>query len=272
MLDDFRPLELITLAVYLLALLWIGLRSARQVKTSIDYVLAGRQVPGLIVLATTAATMVGGAMSVGFVSRVYEIGIAGAFVTIGAYLSLICTGLWIAPKLRGLNLITVGDYFDLKFGKFARFIAVVLCINTMGAAVLAQMVAMGTIANTVLGLQYEYAVLIGAAVTIFYSTAGGLSAVIKTDVLQFVILVGGFGIAAVILCMDGDGFSAMAERVGSEHFELTSKWSGTRVVTFMCAVFLGESLAVPFVTRCFISKNPAGARWGVAGAGFLFLP
>ena len=98
--DHFRPLELLTLGVYLVALLGIGLRSARQVKTSIDYTLAGRNVSWVIVLATTAATMVGGAMSVGFVSRVCEVGIAAAVVTIGAYISLILTGLFIAPKLR----------------------------------------------------------------------------------------------------------------------------------------------------------------------------
>ena len=269
--DHFRPLELLTLGVYLVALLGIGLRSARQVKTSIDYTLAGRNVSWVIVLATTAATMVGGAMSVGFVSRVYEVGIAAAVVTIGAYISLILTGLFIAPKLRGLDLITVGDYFDLKYGKLARMLAAVLTIVTMCVIVVAQMVAMGTVTNTVLGVDYRIALAVGAAVTIFYSTLGGLRAVIQTDVLQFVILVGGFGAAAAIFLGEHGGLQLLAERVGAAHFELTGTWSMTRVVTFLFAVFLGESLAAPFVVRCLISKDPQGAKWGVAGAGVLLL-
>ncbi len=71
-------IELGTLAAYLAVLLWIGVRSSRWVKTSADYTLAGRNVPWVIVMATTAATMIGGGASVGMVSRVAEIGIAVA--------------------------------------------------------------------------------------------------------------------------------------------------------------------------------------------------
>ena len=55
-----RFLELGTLTVYLTVLLWIGIRTAKHVQTSEDYTLAGRSVPWVIVLATTAATMIGG--------------------------------------------------------------------------------------------------------------------------------------------------------------------------------------------------------------------
>jgi len=67
------------LAAYLAVLLWNGIRLARQVESSRDYTLAGRNVPWvMIVLATTAASMIGGGASVGMVSRVCEIGIAAA--------------------------------------------------------------------------------------------------------------------------------------------------------------------------------------------------
>ena len=60
MADSEQFLELTMLAAYLVVLLWIGIRSARRVKTSQDYTLAGRDVPWIIILATTAATMIGG--------------------------------------------------------------------------------------------------------------------------------------------------------------------------------------------------------------------
>jgi SSS family solute:Na+ symporter len=275
MLDNSLLLELVALGVYLVALLGIGITAARQVRTSVDFTLAGRDVHWLALLATTAATMVGGGMSIGFIALVYNIGIAGVFGTLGAYIGLIITGLWIAPKLRGLDLITVGDYFELKFGKLARLVAVAITINSMFACVVAQMVAMATITNTLIGVDYKVALVIGAAVTVFYATVGGLQAVIKTDILQFVILVGGFGIAAVMLVWQHGGMATMAQHVETGHFELTSEWSMTRVVTFSFTVLLGEMLAAPYVTRCFISKDAQGARWGIAGAGIfllLFLP
>lgn len=55
--------------------------------------------------------MIGGGASVGMVSQVFEVGIAAALVTCAWYLQLIFTGLFVAPKLRGLNLNMVGTTF-----------------------------------------------------------------------------------------------------------------------------------------------------------------
>ena len=275
MLDDGRFYELGALFAYLALLMWIGVRSARTVRSWVDYTLAGRNVPWVVLLATTAATMVGGGASVGMTSRVYEVGIAAAFVTSAWHLQLIFTGLYVAPRLRGMNLVTVGDFFELKFGKLARALAVVNCIIFLLGAVTAQLAAMGTITNTVLGIPYEVALLIGAAVTIFYATVGGIRAVVTTDVLQFVILVGGMGTAAAILVANNGGFSAMLDHVGSDHFSLTGNWSATRVVSLFVAFLLGETLVPPYAVRCFIAKDAPQARLGVAGAGLfllLFLP
>ena len=202
-------------------------------------------------------------------------GIAAAFVTSGWHLQLIFTGLWIAPRLRGLNLVTVGDYFELKFGTLARLLAIVNCIVFLVGGVTAQLAAMGTITNNVLGIPYEVALVIGAAVTIFYSTVGGLRAVVTTDVLQFVILVGGMGTATAILVANNGGFPAMLDHVGSDHFSLTGNWSATRVISLFVAFLLGETLVPPYAVRCFIAKDAPQARRGVAGAGLfllLFLP
>lgn len=259
------------LAAYLAVLLWIGIRSARRVKTSEDYTLAGRNVPWMIVLATTAATMIGGGASVGMVSKVAEIGIAAALITCAWHLQLIFTGLFVAPKLRGLNLITVGDYFQLKFGPLARELAVVNCAIFLIGALAAQMAAIGTVTNSILGIRYEYALLIGATVTIFYSTVGGIPAVVKTDVLQFVVLVIGIGAAATILYSQYDGFAAMAENAQQGQFSITSHWSPIRVVSLFFAFMLGETFVPPYAVRCFIARDSQQARWGVAGAGILLL-
>ena len=274
MLAD-RFIELSMLGAYLAVLLWIGLRSARRIKTSEDYTLAGRGVGWVMVLATTAATMIGGGASVGMVSRVFEVGIAAALVTCAWHLQLIFTGLFVAPKLRGLNLITVGDYFHLKFGPLARELAVLNCMIFLVGALTAQMAAMGTVTNTVLGIPYSTALLIGAAVTVFYATVGGIRAVVNTDVLQFIILVVGIGIASALLLARHGGFEAMLAAANSGQADITSHWSATKVLSLFFAFLLGETFAPPYMVRCFIARDSVQARWGVAGAGIfllLFLP
>lgn len=270
-----RLFELSMLAGYLVLLLWIGLRSARRIQTSDDYTLAGRGVAWTVVLATTAATMIGGGASVGMTSRVFEVGIAAAFVTCGWHLQLLFTGLFAAPKLRGLNLITVGDYFHLKFGPLARELAVVNCIIFLVGALTAQMAAMGTVTNTILGIPYSTALLIGATITVFYATVGGMRAVVNTDVLQFAILVAGLGTAAALLVGRHGGFEPMLAAANEGQAALTSNWSMTKVVSLFFAFLLGETFAPPYTVRCFIAKTSDQARWGVAGAGIfllLFMP
>ncbi len=269
-------IELTALGAYLAVLLWIGVRSARQVRTSIDYALAGRSVGWTVVLATTAATMIGGGSSVGAVGSVFETGLPYIVVTCAWHLQLIFTGLFVAPRLRGLNLITVGDYFELKFGRGARGLAVFNCSIFLVGALAAQLVAMGTIAQNVLGIDYTWALIIGSAVTIFYSTAGGIHAVVKTDVIQFVILVVGLGTAAAILFEQHGGFEGFHDKLGSEPFQLTNDdWSAWKVASLFVAFLLGETFVPPYVTRTFIAKGPAQAKWGIAGAGIfllIFLP
>lgn len=270
-----RILELSMLAIYLVGLMWIGIRASKQVRTSVDYTLAGRSVPWVVVLATTAATMIGGGASVGMVSRVTEVGIAAALVTCAWHLQLIFTGLFVAPKLRGLNLITVGDFFALKFGPLARELAVVNCVIFLIGALAAQMAAIGTVTNTILGVDYSTALLIGAVVTVFYSTVGGIQAVVKTDVVQFVILVAGIGLAAGILLSRHGGFAEMQAAAQPGQFEVSGHWTTTRVVSLFVAFLLGETFAPPYAVRCFIAKDSQQARWGVAGAGLfllIFLP
>jgi SSS family solute:Na+ symporter len=281
-LDTDRWPEYAALLAYLVAILWIGIRSAREVRTSVDYTLAGRQVPWVIVLATTAATMVGGGASVGSVANVYRFGIAAAFVTCAWGLQLIFTGLLLAPKLRSLNLITVGDYFELRFGELGRRLAVLNCLIFLIGAVVAQMVAIGSILEAVLETNYYIlGVVIGGAVVIFYATIGGIRAVVKTDVLQFVILVGGLAVASAWLVFRQGGFEVIADQIAGSSdpvtrnpnpFSLTSEvWPGIRVTTMFFAFFLGEILVPPYAVRCFIARDSRGAKWGVAGAGIFLL-
>ena len=270
-----RLLELSMLAAYLALLLWIGLRSAKRIKTSDDYTLAGRGVGWVFVLATTAVTMIGGGASVGMVSQVFAVGIAAALVTCAWHLQLVFTGLFVAPKLRGLNLITIGDYFHLKFGPLARELAEINCMIFLVGVLAAQLAAIGTVTNTVLGIPYGTALLIGASVTIFYATVGGIRAVVNTDVLQFVILVGGFGVASALLLVQHGGFEALLSAANPGQADLTSHWSTTRLVSLFFAFLLGETFAPTYTVRCFIARGREHARWGVAGAGvflLLFLP
>ena len=91
-------------------------------------------------------------------------------------------------------------------------------------ALAAQLAAIGTVTNSVLGIPYGTGLLIGAAVTISYATVGGIRAVVTTDVLQFVILVVGIGAASAILLAQHGGFEAMLAAADSGQAGVTSQF------------------------------------------------
>ena len=265
-------MEFGALGAYLVVLIWIGVRASSNIRNTMDYTVAGRDVAWVVVLATTAATMVGGGASIGSVSSVYKDGLAFALVTCAWHLQLIVTGLWIAPRLRRMNLLTVAEFFGNRFGEPARLMAIVSCMIFLVGALVAQVVAMGTITETILGIDYRLAVVGGAAIVIFYSTVGGIRAVVKTDVLQFVVLVVGIGAASIFLLQKNGGFSGIQATTGETPFQLiTDSFSATKLITLFCAFFLGEMLVPPYAVRCFIARDAQGARWGVAGAGLFLL-
>ena len=74
----------------------------------------------MVLLAATGATIRGGGSSIGSVGNFYKVGIGVAVIVCAWHLQLMFTGLFVAPRLRGLELIMVADYFDLKFGRLAR--------------------------------------------------------------------------------------------------------------------------------------------------------
>ena len=272
MLDFDRVTELAALGIYLVVLIWIGVKSSGKIRNTLDYTVSGRDVAWIVVLATTAATMVGGGASIGSVANVYNYGIALALLSTAWYLQLIFTGIWLAPRLRRLDLLTVAQFFGLRFGEAPRRMAVVSCMVFLIGALVAQMVAMGKITETVLGLDYRLAVLAGASIVIFYSTVGGIRAVVKTDVLQFVVLVIGIGAASFFLLQRNGGFTGIMAVTGDQPFQLTSaEWPATRLITTFFVFFLGEMLVPPYAVRCFIARNAQSAQWGVAGSGLFLL-
>jgi SSS family solute:Na+ symporter len=182
-----------------------------------------------------------------------------------------------------MKLVTVADYFEAKFGELARRLAVVSCLLFVIGALVAQFAAMGTITESVLALDYRMAVVVGGAIVVFYSTIGGIGAVVKTDVLQFVILVTGIGVASGYLVYHQGGLAKMAAVAGhvdsavffADMTDLFGPESRVRIITLFCAFFLGELLVPTYAVRCFIARDARSAQWGVAGAGIfllLFMP
>ena len=177
-----------------------GVLKARKIGDTDDYLVAGRNVGWFLLFATMGATVIGGGYSIGAIGKTYEWGILMLLVSTGGYFHFIFSGLVVAPQFRKAELYTVAGYFGYRFGEGPRFLVLILSLLFSVFIVAAQMAAFGTVLAAIMpgvadmANALRWAILISGCMVVIYSTAGGLLAVIHTDVYQFIVLLVGFAI------------------------------------------------------------------------------
>ncbi len=175
-----------------------GVSKAGKVGDADDFLVAGRNIGWFLLFCTMGATVIGGGASIGAIGKTYDWGVLMLIVSTGWYLHFIISGLFVAPKFREAKLYTVAGYMGHRFGEGPRFVTLILSLLFSVFIIAAQMAAFGTVLAAILPEFADasrilmLAILIGGAIVVVYSTAGGLLAVIHTDVYQFIILMLGF--------------------------------------------------------------------------------
>jgi SSS family solute:Na+ symporter len=262
-------IQYLIIAAYFVFIVTKGLRRSKQINDSDDFLVAGRNIGWFFLLCTMGATVVGGGASIGAIGRTYEWGILMLAVSAGWYVHFIFSGLFVAPRFREAKLYTVAGYFGHRFGPKSRFSAFLLSLLFSIGILGAQMVAFGKIITTMIPqMSYFWAVIIGGSLVILYSTAGGLLAVIHTDVYQFIILILGFTVT-LILCVPDlvAGFERIATVVPEEFFQLEGGKGWLFLITTFLAFLLGETFSPGYATRYCVGKSIKETKKGIVGAG-----
>ncbi|MEA3297814.1 MAG: hypothetical protein U9R56_08120, partial [candidate division Zixibacteria bacterium] len=193
---------------YMLFVFIKGVMKVKKIDTTDDYLVAGRNVNWFLLFCTMGATIIGGGYSIGAIGKTYEWGILMLLVSTGGYLHFIFSGLVVAPQFRKAELYTVAGYFGYRFGEGPRFLVLILSLLFSVFIVAAQMAAFGTVTAAILpdlaSAQdiLHWAIIIGGIMVVTYSTAGGLMAVINTDLFQFIVLFLGFVITLTFCIPD----------------------------------------------------------------------
>jgi len=190
-LSDFGLLNTIILVMYLAGMVGIGILLAGRQKTAEDYFLAGRHMPWLAVGMSMFASLTSATTYMGVPAFAYTHNIAMIF---GVGMSLVAAPILARlfyPVYRRHHVTTSYEYIHVRYGAGARAaVSVLFVLSRLGwlgiviyAPAKAMSVASGMPLNLAIGLMGLLAVT--------YTVLGGLSAVVWTDVVQFIILLGG---------------------------------------------------------------------------------
>ncbi|OIP41342.1 MAG: sodium:solute symporter [Deltaproteobacteria bacterium CG2_30_63_29] len=225
---------------YLLASIAIGLYAGTKVKNSTDYVAAGRHLPLYIVVATVFATWFGSETVLGISATFTEEGMRGLWSDpFGAALCLILVGLFFARRLYRLNLVTLGDYYRMRYGRTVEVLCSAAIIMSYLGWVSAQINALGLVFNILSqgSISSSHGMLIGAAIVLFYTLYGGMWSVALTDFFQMtIIIVGLFYIAWIVADMAGGVGSVVRHADEAGKFNFWPALTFTDLMAFMAGI------------------------------------
>lgn len=128
----------------------------------------------------------------------YYYGIAGT-LAYAAYYASFLTGGFIVDRLRESGAVSVQDWLGARFGGAGNGCYNFVIALRLLSEVFANLVVVGLIFNAVLAGSGTTAIWIVALLGLAYSAWGGLSAALRTDVVQMLVFLAVFGIAFVAL-------------------------------------------------------------------------
>jgi solute:Na+ symporter, SSS family len=222
---------LVVTALYLLALVGVGVYKTKSVKDAEDFMVAGRSLPWYILVGTLLATWIGNGSLFGGAGLGYRNGPAGLWSSGGAWLAIILV-FFIAKRIRGLGKVTVPDIFQARYGTVAAMLAMVVTVIAYLTIVSYQFRGGGLVLQTITdgGISVEAGIVITAVFAVTYTVLAGMYSVVYTDVVNGVLMIFGTVGALVYLTYRVGGVDevvAVAESAGK--WRLWGNWDAERV-------------------------------------------
>jgi SSS family transporter len=237
--------------------------------------LAGRSLPLMLSSAALFATWFGSETVFGASSEFLKGGLYSVIEDpFGASLCLFLFGAFFVRKIYNMKLLTLGDFFKVRYGQKTELIASFFLAPPYIGYIAAQLVAMGLILNVVVGIPVWQGVVISACIVTLYTYVGGMWAISITDFIQSIIIVAGMVVLAVVLSNKAGGVTAILNEVPSETFKFFPRSEPKEVVSYLaawCVLGLGSIPSQDVFQRAMSSGTAKTAVWSCHIAGVLYL-
>lgn len=224
----------------------IARRSTKDLNTTEDYFLAGKNIRFFPLMMTFLATQVGGGLVIGASNEAYEFGWYVLFYPLGAALGLILLGLGLGRKLSEFKVTTVAQILETVYrSPLLKKIASILSIISLFMVLIGMILASSQFLGS-LGLSSVPLFILFWAVVIIYTVQGGLKAVISTDIVQAVVFSAIFFLAFGFVL-----FSAPVSMPQIVPFELVS----SKIYGWLLMPLLFMVIEQDMAQRCFAGKS-----------------
>lgn len=230
----------IIVIAYVIVTIVIGVCSRKKAKTSRSY--DGVGLGFCLCVVAGAGEWMGGTSTTGVSEYGYIYGISGAWYTIANGLGICVLALFFARLFRSLESPTVSGIIGKYIGRKARMVSGWLLLLVMMAVGVSQMVSLGTLGETLFGLNASMSIILLGYGVLLYTVCGGMMAVGYTNILHMVVMYGG-SILALVLCFgDIGGWRTLTDTLPGSYFSV-SAIGIPKVSSWLIASVLGACTA-----------------------------
>src|SRR6185369_1925698 len=276
--DAARRIMLIWFVVlYLMLSIGIGLYVATRVHSAKDFAVAGRHLPLPVVTATVFATWFGAEAVFGVSATFVKDGLRGVVADpFGSSLCLIIAGFFFAKKLYKLNILTLGDYFRMRYNRTVEVLTTLCIVASYLGWVSAQIKALGLVFNVVTsdGISQTAGMILGAAIVLTYTTFGGMLSVAILDFVQMGVIMGGMLFIAWVISGNTGGVMPVIEHAAAagkfEFFPEPDPWKWIAFVGSWITMMLGSIPQQDVFQRITSAKTAKIAIWGSLLGGTIY--
>ncbi|XP_005186212.1 sodium-coupled monocarboxylate transporter 1 [Musca domestica] len=176
-----------------------------------DYLMGGRNMLCLPIALSLVASFISGITLLGLPTEVYSYGIQYLYVSLGVIAMGFIMSIYYLPVFHDLNITSTYEYLESRFDRRLRMFGSVM-FTIMNIGYLPIVIYVPALAfNQVTGVAVHTITPIVCIICIFYTTLGGLKAVVWTDVVQIISMIGALILVAIKGSIDIGGASKVFE-------------------------------------------------------------
>ncbi|MEZ5497793.1 MAG: hypothetical protein R3E77_00050 [Steroidobacteraceae bacterium] len=235
------------LSFYALIIFWHGIAGWRRSHSVGDYYVGGRRMSGFAIGMSFFATYLSTNTFIGLAGQSYSYGPWWLLFTVFFVGFSLIAWLLLAERLRRmtdeLGAVTVADFIGLRYGsESARYVAAIVIVIASVLYMTAIYKGIGTAIEFFFDIPYTSALLGMLLVTMLYTAVGGFVSVVRTDVVQGIIVI----IAAAVMfngaAEAAGGVAALAELRGREGGEQLFTLGGPVPAPVMFGIFIAGAI------------------------------
>lgn len=256
---------------YFAILIGIGVYSSKKANTSEGFLVAGHRLGFGVTFACLCAVLLGGTSTIGTTALGYQFGISGIWLASMLGLGLALVGILLIRRIKGLKVLTVAELLSKRYGSSAGIIGAIVASLYAMMTCATQIIAMGTIVQSLFGIDPGMSMFIGGCVVIVYTILGGMWAITLTDFIQFILIVVGVMLVMLPCCLNAaGGLGNVVSTLPSSYMDIASIGWPT-IIQYIFLYCLGALVGQDLWQRYMTAKSVKVARHSGIAAGIFIL-